>query len=66
MPYFVIDFAGPDWAWLTFDAINGSFVSGERFIPGVKSIHFTSNKDPLFPWLKNLRNFENGLLIEYE
>ena len=48
LPKFVIDFAGPDWPWLTFESIDGAFMSGDRFIPNVRSLHFISEKDPMF------------------
>ena len=35
LPTFVFDFAGPEWPWLTFESLDGSFVNGDRFIPNV-------------------------------
>jgi len=66
LPTFVIDFAGPEWPWITFNSYDGKFISGERFTPNVESIHFVSEKDPLYPYLKNNKNFENGLVIEFD
>jgi len=66
LPFFVIDFAGPEWSWLTFESIGGAFISGERFVTNVKSLHFKSEKDFLFPWLKNDRNFENPIVVDYD
>ena len=62
----MVDFAGPEWSWLTFESIGGSFISGERFVTNVKSLHFKSDKDFLFPWLKNDRNFESPIVVDYD
>lgn len=66
MPTFVLDFACADWPWLTIDGIGGNFISGDRFMPNVKSLHFVSDKDPLYPFLKMDQQFENGIVIEFD
>ena len=45
LPYFLIDFNAPVGELGTFEYLRSSFVSGERYVPNVDSIHFVSDKD---------------------
>ena len=65
MPYFVIDFNGPKWDYITYDFVGSSFLNGEVFIPGVESLHFTSDKDPMVLALRNFLNYERPTVIHH-
>ena len=66
LPSFIIDFAAARWDTFTFDFLDERFISGEIFIPGVETIHFKSDKDPLIPFLKNEYNVESGSVIMFD
>lgn len=66
LPTFVIDFAAAKWDFITFDFVHGRFVSGDVFIPSVHSIHYRSEKDPLYAKLNCAKNFETPIVIEFE
>ena len=66
MPYFLVDFSGPSWPFITYEYFRSSFVSGQRFSPSVESIHFISEKDEMYPALKNYRNFEKPEVIHHD
>lgn len=65
MPRFVIDFAAAQWDFITFNLQN-KFVSGDTFMPGVDSIHYRSETDPLYKFMNTNRNYENPIVIEFE
>lgn len=65
MPYFAIDFNGPKWDWITYDFLRSSFVSGDIFVAGCESLHFTSEKDPMAIYLRNYLNFERPTVITH-
>ena len=66
MPSFVIDFAAAKWDFITFELLQSKFVSGDVFIPNVESIHYKSDKDPLYSKLFCQHNFENPIVIEFD
>ena len=41
-------------------------MSSEHFFPGIDSIHFISDKDPGYIFLKSHLNFENATVIEFD
>jgi len=63
MPFFVVDFNGPKWDYITYDFLRSTFVSGDIFIPGCDSLHFASDKDPLALSLRNYLNYERPTVI---
>ena len=66
LPNFLIDFCGPRRDHTTFEFVNSEFISGERFIPGVESLHVVSEKDALYSSNKSYYNFENPNLIYFD
>jgi hypothetical protein len=67
VPYFWINFASPKPSLGTFTMpINQSFMSSEHFFPGIDSIHFISQKDPGWYWMKAHVNFEKATVIEFD
>ena len=48
MPFFVIDFNGPKFDWLTYHFLQRKFVSGDIFVPNCESLHFKSDKDQFY------------------
>jgi len=66
LPSFVIDFAAAKWDFITFEFLQSKFVSGDVFIPNVESIHYKSDKDPLYSKLFCQLNFENPIVIEFD
>ena len=65
LPYFMIDFNGPKWDFITYDFVKSSFVSGDIFIPNCESLHFISEKDPFTHNLKNYLNYEKPTVISH-
>ena len=66
LPYFIIDFNGPKWDFITYDFLKSSFISGEMFIPNCESIHFVSDKDPMANTLRNYLHFEKPTVINHD
>lgn len=65
MPKFVIDFSAAKWDFITFN-FHDKFVSGEVFVPNVKSLHYRSSTDELYFRLHCYKNFEDPVIIEFE
>ena len=65
LPYFVVDFNGPKYDFITYELFKSSFVSGDIFIPNCESLHFVSDNDPLAISLKNHLNYEKPLVIKH-
>ena len=66
MPFFVVDFNGPAWEYITFEFLGSEFVSGETFITQMESIHFISDKDEYAKALKPWREFEAPTVIKHD
>jgi hypothetical protein len=66
LPTFTIDFAAARWDFFTFEWLEDKFVSSDTFIPGVETIHFKSETDPLYRWLSNDLNVECGVVLMFE
>ena len=66
LPTFAIDFAAARWDFFSFEWLKDKFVSGEVFIPNVETIHFRSEKDPLYKFLSNDLNVESGIVVMFE
>jgi hypothetical protein len=67
LPSFVIDFSAAKWDFITYlSSPNQRFISGDVFIPNVASLHFRSEKDPLYSKLNCSKNFESPVVIEFE
>ena len=65
LPGFVIDFAAAKWPFITFD-FKKSFVAADVFLPNVPSLHYQSEKDPLYASLKCYQNVENPIVIKFD
>ena len=65
LPYFVVDFNGPKWDFITYDFLKSSFISGDIFIPNCESLHFISDKDPMAHSLRNFLNYEKPTVISH-
>ena len=66
LPYFVIDFNAPVHNLGTFEYLRSSFVTGERYVPDVDSLHFISDKDMFASQLINHKNFDNPTVIHHD
>ena len=65
IPSFVIDFAAAKWPFITFD-FKKNFIDGDVFLPNVMTIHYQSEKDPLYPQLKCHLNVESPIVIKFD
>ena len=66
LPTFALDFAAARWDFFTFEWLKDKFVGGDVFIPGVETIHFKSETDPLYRFLSNELNVECGVVLMFD
>ena len=62
----MIEFNGPKTRVQTYDSFNSQFISSETFIPGVESLHLTSDRDQVSLDGRNDRLYEAPLVVKHD
>ena len=62
IPRFIIDFVGPNRDVFTYE-YDSKFVSIDKFIPSIESVHVLSEADPGHFFMTNYQNFENPIMV---